>query len=118
MIDILFAMAIATLSSNAVAAPTSKITSCQASVQSTCKRKIVPAKLRLLKQPPKLLAGDIDEEEYSGDDQDQITIQTITSIREIKRRSIEVIPDDVAERLSMIKWIVLARLANPNLHKA
>ena len=82
-------------------------------------RHVHAAKSRLFLAVPKLVTHhDIDDNDYSNDTDDEITIQSITQIRTVKKQSLGLdINDEVAERLAMIKWIVLARLANPNFHK-
>ena len=85
-------------------------------VQSCGKRhKIAKSKSRLFLSAP--IRSGVDDE-YDDDDTDEITIQSILKLREVKPKKADMdINDEVAERLSMIKWIVLLRLANPDLHK-
>ena len=82
----------------------------------TCNKRLKVAKTKSRLFLPANSPRDLDE--YDDDDTDEITIQTSPKLREVKPKKADIDIDvDVAERLSMIKWIVLLRIANPDLHK-
>lgn len=76
------------------------------------------AKSKLFKQLSTLEVKHGVDDNYDDDSDDEITIQSITRLKITKKSGAEYeLTDSTAERLAMIKWIVLAKTAKLFSHK-
>lgn len=79
----------------------------------SCGKRPKIAKSRLFLLP----SSNRDADEYDDDEDDEITVQSRPKIRPNKSKELNLdIDEETAYRLSMVKWIVLLRLAKSDLH--
>ena len=85
-----------------------------------CHKHIKAPKSRLFVLSVPSMKSDIDEDDYDDNDSDDIIVQSVIRSKEFNKKN-TLTADDikinnrVAERLAMIKWVVMAKLAEKTL---